>query len=227
MIDKAGFELAFLAAVCFAALAGIAASYIDEPAYRWLVREDSVFEWFSFCALAAVSAVCFYRLWALYGERDRLFRAMLAFSGLLFVFGAGEEISWGQRILGIETPGFFERANLQKETNLHNLQIGDVKINKLIFGKVLGVVIGFYLIAVPWIHRRFAPARAWLGRLAVPVPRLAHAAVFLSLFVLINLLDVPRKGELIEFAGCSVFFSIFLRPANQPLFESAAEPPPA
>ena len=37
---------------------------------------------------------------------------------MLFVFF--EEISWGQRFFGIDTPETFERINAQKELNLHN-----------------------------------------------------------------------------------------------------------
>lgn len=33
----------------------------------------------------------------------------------------GEEISWGQRIFGFETPDWLKTKNLQKETNFHNL----------------------------------------------------------------------------------------------------------
>jgi hypothetical protein len=33
----------------------------------------------------------------------------------------GEEISWGQRIFGIETPAFIADANRQSELNFHNL----------------------------------------------------------------------------------------------------------
>jgi hypothetical protein len=40
---------------------------------------------------------------------------------LLFFFGAGEEISWGQRILGFETPETLSEVNRQEEFNLHNL----------------------------------------------------------------------------------------------------------
>jgi hypothetical protein len=42
---------------------------------------------------------------------------------LLFFFGAGEEISWGQRIFGFETPKALAQANKQDELNLHNLSI--------------------------------------------------------------------------------------------------------
>lgn len=47
----------------------------------------------------------------------------LVYLGLavLFFFGAGEEISWGQRILGFETPESLSQVNRQEEFNLHNL----------------------------------------------------------------------------------------------------------
>ena len=44
---------------------------------------------------------------------------MLLGAGLLFV--AGEEVSWGQRILGFEGPERLVEANIQSEANLHNL----------------------------------------------------------------------------------------------------------
>jgi hypothetical protein len=40
---------------------------------------------------------------------------------VVFFFGAGEEISWGQRILGFETPESVSQVNRQEEFNLHNL----------------------------------------------------------------------------------------------------------
>lgn len=43
--------------------------------------------------------------------------------GLLCFLAAGEEISWGQRILSIETPEAIAELNMQKEINLHNLAI--------------------------------------------------------------------------------------------------------
>jgi len=38
--------------------------------------------------------------------------------GFAFIFG--EEISWGQRIFGIETPEYISQYNKQNEINLHN-----------------------------------------------------------------------------------------------------------
>jgi hypothetical protein len=41
--------------------------------------------------------------------------------GLLFV--CIEELSWGQRILKIASPSYFERHNIQQEITLHNLDV--------------------------------------------------------------------------------------------------------
>jgi len=51
----------------------------------------------------------------------KLSLASLALGVLLFV-AAGEEISWGQRQLGIETPSVLVDGNTQDELNLHNVE---------------------------------------------------------------------------------------------------------
>jgi hypothetical protein len=42
---------------------------------------------------------------------------------LVFLFGAGEEISWGQRILGIATPEAIQEINVADEINIHNVSV--------------------------------------------------------------------------------------------------------
>jgi hypothetical protein len=42
---------------------------------------------------------------------------------LVFFFGFGEEISWGQRIFNIETPDQWAEINRQGEINIHNLNV--------------------------------------------------------------------------------------------------------
>lgn len=56
-------------------------------------------------------------------RRDALAAIVWIFllAALCFIAG-GEEISWGQRIFGIATPAELSQANLQHETNFHNLR---------------------------------------------------------------------------------------------------------
>lgn len=50
-----------------------------------------------------------------------LLASLALLTGILFFIFAGEEISWGQRIFGIEAGEFMSQHNWQNETNLHNL----------------------------------------------------------------------------------------------------------
>jgi len=58
-------------------------------------------------------------------NREKLVTKQLGYWILLVtlacVYFAGEEISWGQQLLGWETPELFKKINDQHETNLHNM----------------------------------------------------------------------------------------------------------
>ncbi|KZY02991.1 hypothetical protein A3721_03900 [Sulfitobacter sp. HI0023] len=82
--------------------------------------EDGVIENVS-AVLLLVAAV--YAAWVAVTVRAIYPRMALmhGFLALLFVVMCGEEISWGQRYLGIETPEAMRRINVQAEINFHNL----------------------------------------------------------------------------------------------------------
>ena len=82
-----------------------------KPLFRFLTSEDSVLKWPQFVGFAGASILAFACAW-------RLRRAGLPLLALAyFVFGigcffvAGEEIAWGQRIFGFETPETLEEIN--------------------------------------------------------------------------------------------------------------------
>ena len=54
-------------------------------------------------------------------ERSRFRRGVYILGGIAMVFIAGEEISWGQRIIGLATPDFLIDLNAQDELNVHNI----------------------------------------------------------------------------------------------------------
>jgi hypothetical protein len=96
---------------------------VARPQFYLLQQEDHVVEWgqFALCAFTAGAAVI--------AMRELRFRVPVAALLLVLVamgsfFLAGEEISWGQRVLGIETPPALAEANQQSETNLHNITLG-------------------------------------------------------------------------------------------------------
>ncbi|WP_420417335.1 hypothetical protein [Pacificispira sp.] len=74
--------------------------------------------------------------------------------GMLFL--ALEEISWGQRIFGIETPEALKESNVQGEINLHNLTVGWNEVVRMILACILSAVL--LLLprdAVPGLRGRF------------------------------------------------------------------------
>ncbi len=100
----------------------------DAGTIRHLTREDGFFESvgaIAFLIASVVSLFCFLRDdrgndLHLFKTRRNLFYLLLA---IFFFVGFGEEISWGQRILGIATPEPLSEINVQNEINLHNLKV--------------------------------------------------------------------------------------------------------
>ncbi|MCQ0094132.1 hypothetical protein [Roseovarius sp. M141] len=133
---------------------------------------------------------------------------------LMFFMAAGEEVSWGQRIIGWESGEFFQQNNKQDETNLHNLMVGDVHLTKSLFGPVLTVCILLYLVGLPLIYPKGGRIAALADRMAVPVPWLKHAAIALVASIIIAVLDADRKWEVYELVFSMLVVSIFLLPQN-------------
>lgn len=88
--------------------------------------EDHYFEIVGASSLLATSLLFLYGFRLARKTLDRSWMSIvkqLVYLGLaaVFFFGAGEEISWGQRILGFQTPDSISQVNRQEEFNLHNL----------------------------------------------------------------------------------------------------------
>ena len=134
---------------------------------------------------------------------------------LLFIFGAGEEISWGQRLLGFETPDSLRAINRQEELTLHNIRIGDFDVNKLIFSKLLTIVLIIYFVVFPLLFKRVEWIKSLANNFGVPVPQLHHIIIFLIATLIVLLIPSGKNAELHEFAFAAIFFIIFLFPLNK------------
>ena len=148
-------------AIVFAIIIGGAIfSHIDLRSFEdHMVREDGPVEWLTVVALLMGSILCLYRAYILKPFRPAFFRLCLFGMAAIFFFGFGEEISWGQRIFGIESPKFFKTYNSQQETNLHNLIIGEFKTNRVIFGTGLGIMVATYFLIIPYFYRKKIPVQ--------------------------------------------------------------------
>lgn len=211
LIEKIILTLAMAIAVAGTIISHVAPSYFAE---RFVV-EDGFIEWLTVIALAASAVLMLTRAWTLKGVRSPLFLFVTVMAAAVFLFGAGEEISWGQRIFSVETPEWLEARNKQKEMNLHNLVIGGHSINKLVFSKLLGVVLLLYLIVLPALCRKRPRWDGFVNRAGIPLPRNWHVIVWITALLFTEVaVGTSKRGELREVLLTLILFVQLLRPLN-------------
>jgi hypothetical protein len=187
----------------------------QEAFMHWL-REDGFVENMTVVFLLISSGIAIYRSIGYYKGKQPMAVFMWALLAFLFFFAAGEEISWGQRIFNIETPEFFMEHNLQNETNLHNLVVGDVKINILIFSQMLFGVLAFYLILLRPLVSRVKFFRSLVANFKLPLARWSYAAMIVVFSAALSTINLLKEAELIEFVFSVTFLLIFLNPIFVP-----------
>ncbi|WP_338153238.1 hypothetical protein [Pseudophaeobacter leonis] len=89
----------------------------DQQTLDWLNVEDGVLEWLSALLLLLASGLAVKLSRAM---PIKAHRWMHVFMAVVFFVMFGEEISWGQRLLGFSTPEAMAQINVQNEVNLHN-----------------------------------------------------------------------------------------------------------
>ena len=183
------------------------------------LEEDGIIEWLTVFGLLAGFIVCLSRFFRLLRVKNWWFLTVTLVLGLLLFLAAGEEISWGQRILGIKSSEYFLKNNAQGETNLHNLVVNGVKINKLVFSVLLIAVLAIYLAILPILYKTRRGIKNFIDKSGIPVPKPYQILSFLLLFGLSQLLKHDRNAELLECGFAALFFLIISFPLNKELFE--------
>lgn len=184
----------------------------DYPTYVVLVNEDHIVEYMTSIIYFISSLIAFYVAIKFFRCRFMLFGILYAlFATALFVF-FGEEISWGQRLMGMHTTGFFAEHNLQREVNLHNLDF----LRGV--AKWFYIVIGFGSILLWIVFTRLKNRSSFLSeihRYVIPEWYLCSYFLMLSLVYIVisfmsadhNLLNITfRELEPSEFTVSIGFF---------------------
>lgn len=143
------------------AVAMVVLASADRDSWSALAQEDAGIEWATFVAFMMAAGwliVCVRKL-----SPSWWFKGACALLALFCVVIAGEEISWGQRLIGFKPPDVFLERNFQQEANLHNVLMHEGGLGFKLESKhlVIVIVLGFCL-AWPWLVRRkrfdvFAP----------------------------------------------------------------------
>jgi len=228
-INRSTLEAAGISIAASFLLFSVFLSRINHDAFRYqLVAEDGFTETLTVLSLLLVTVICIYRLVKLRHHRALIFLGMTGFIGLAGLFGAGEEISWGQRIFEWQTPDYFLKHNKQDETGLHNLVVeidGEkISINKVIFGTGLALAMLIYLFVMTPFYRqdrvRGGPFAELIHKMAIPMPKNYQAIGYLVIVACVELLiDSSKRGEMTEFAGSIIFLLNVAFPDNHEIFD--------
>ncbi len=171
------------------AVFGVVLHFVNEPLLARFCQEDGVVE-----SLTALFYLAACGLFVLASRPYALRNVSLWGFALLFLFVAGEEISWGQRALGISTPAALAEINVQQETSLHNIEGIHGNVRALALVVIFGIC---YLIPLSnlvhaGIRRLFEQIRMpifpiWaigivtVAILLMAVPRLMFGAIIFEL----------------------------------------------
>jgi hypothetical protein len=170
--------------------------------YSALVQEDRFIEWWTVTLFLAAAIALVFRAVA----RRSLFELLAA---AFCIFVAGEEFSWGQRLLGFTPPTIFVQNSTQQEFTLHNFAS--------LFGRAQGMLI-VLLFAYGVVFPMFARLRpgALFERAGVTPPPLSLAPWYLIAVGLLYWYPVDFTGEWVEAMAGGLFF-VSTRPRSDRL----------
>ena len=188
-------------------------------------KEDSLFEWITAIFFLFASILCFLA----FKRNKNIFVLGLA---MIFFIGMGEEISWGQRIIGFTTPAEIKMVNVQKETNIHNLEIFNDKylngVKKTGLQRLLEINMLFrifsvsFLILLPLIIFQFKFRLKINEKFKLPLTPVSMGIFFLiswCIFYSIKYFLLPKGkspgvylsvGEVFECTAAYVYFTVAL-----------------
>lgn len=118
---------------------------------RRALHEDGPIEWLQvfFLVVACVFALLIAQ--KLYLKKQLFLTGIYIIVALGLFFIAGEEFSWGQRLLDIATPEYLVEMNRQKEITVHNIR--SVESTFLLFQIWLNIYAAFAFILTPFMRK--------------------------------------------------------------------------
>lgn len=172
--------------------------FFSEQTFLELVKEDGVFEYtgaFLFMVTSFIFILLFFQPDFFFNSADREYygnyrkRIFFLLFGLLFFVLLGEEISWGQRLLGFDTPDNLEKRNIQGEFNLHNLDMFHLYnkdrerktgIKAYFTAKKMFVYLFLsYLFFLPLTIKFSTSLKNLVGKIRLPVPPIELGILFI------------------------------------------------
>jgi hypothetical protein len=173
-----------------------------------LFVEDGPSEWFTALVFFAAAAMFAVRAWR--APKDRRLTALLCgTAAALLAFIALEEISYGQRLLGVATPAWLAEANDQGEITLHNMH------NALLMNAYPVAGLGLFAVmsAVAWRWQDLRRAKGAWGEVVALLPDPALLPLGGAIAVVAQ---HPAFNELVEIYATLLLLFYLASPAPAP-----------
>ena len=182
--------IAILAVPPMIALAGAASALGGKDVYKWVIREDGLAEWLQVLFYSGAFLLSLVLVRRLVRRRQVGIALLYLILSAGFFFMIGEELSWGQRAVGWQTPAVFEEINKKAETNLHNIHgVGNTF-------KWVQLLVGAYGTILPLVVLSSAVPARYRDLLRYVVPHYTLIPYFFFLFAwrcYRNVLDPPDR----------------------------------
>jgi hypothetical protein len=187
-------------------------SVLPEQALIPLTREDGLYEYLG-ASFFLIASIVFLITFIKTQDRNIIFMLF----ALAFFFAAGEEISWGQRILNFDTPEVIETINAQKEFTFHNLDFiqhsggmgSSIKEILFNFNRLFILFWMVFCILIPLANRISPKLRKLFLRIRMPIISIWFGMLFiineitskaLEIFVVVCKESCPEIYEIKESA---------------------------
>ncbi|NOQ65126.1 MAG: hypothetical protein GQ582_11505 [Methyloprofundus sp.] len=176
--------------------------YYDPVNYVVLIAEDKWAEYGTFVSFF-IAGVLLLLLASKQGAY--LPRSIWLVIGLLAIFIAGEEVSWGQRVFDIKTPSSIKQYNSQNELTLHNFKTFQDANKKL--PAVLAYLILLWALLSLALTLFMRPLKQTLLKMGIPVLPMKLVPVFMLVPFFYLYFPTAKADELGElFLGLAVMF---------------------
>ena len=163
--------------LCFDLIVGtfLITANLNQPLFETWGQEDAWVEWATFFAFSAAGVTGALALWKALPSpghsRSEPWswapKVVLLGVTLFCFFVAGEEVSWGQRLLAFKPPDIFLDTNYQQELNVHNIFKGKEFLSFSLDSRnivaLVAVLYGILFPATTWLLGR------WTTRLPTPL----------------------------------------------------------
>lgn len=101
---------------------------------------------------------------------------------------------------------------------MKNIVVAGKSVNRVLFGLVLGLIIGLYFLVAPVLYNKVEKVKVFVNRFAIPVPRLPHILCYAALLAMVQFIPGTRASEILEFGGVWIFILMIYHPLNREVF---------